>query len=264
MPTFRYWMETEVHVYGFSIAANVLLAFYPFLTVLVSLCRAVHWKAAEQAIYFALNDYFPDNFFARNLSITVPYGGSIQIVSLLLLLFTANGIFEPLEVALNKIWGVKENRTFLRNQMVSMALIFACGILAIISVGLTAINSQYIATLTAAGGPSALGGLTDVLATLGFKLAAIPVSILMLFLVYWKLPNKRIDPGRVFPAAVVVGLVLEAAKYINLLLWPWFYHKLEHEYSVFRYSAALILWSFLASMIVLAGAEWSARGRRRA
>jgi len=23
--TFHYWMETEVHVYGFSIAANVLL-----------------------------------------------------------------------------------------------------------------------------------------------------------------------------------------------------------------------------------------------
>ncbi len=26
-PTFRYWMRTEVHVYAFSVAANVLLSF---------------------------------------------------------------------------------------------------------------------------------------------------------------------------------------------------------------------------------------------
>jgi hypothetical protein len=32
-PTFRYWMQTEVHVYAFSVAANVLLSFFPFLIV---------------------------------------------------------------------------------------------------------------------------------------------------------------------------------------------------------------------------------------
>ena len=37
--TFRYWMQTEVHVYAFSIAANVLLSFFPFLIVSVTLSR---------------------------------------------------------------------------------------------------------------------------------------------------------------------------------------------------------------------------------
>ena len=40
-PTFRYWMQTEVHVYAFSVAANVLLSFYPFLIVTMSVSRRV-------------------------------------------------------------------------------------------------------------------------------------------------------------------------------------------------------------------------------
>jgi uncharacterized BrkB/YihY/UPF0761 family membrane protein len=59
-PTLRYWMETEVHVYAFSIAANVLLSFFPFLIIIVSLCRyALQWPAAENAIYLALSDFYP-------------------------------------------------------------------------------------------------------------------------------------------------------------------------------------------------------------
>jgi hypothetical protein len=35
--------------------------------------------------------------------------------------------------------------------------------------------------------------------------------------------------------------------------------KLEHEYGPFVYSVTIVLWGFIASMVVLAGAEWAAR-----
>jgi hypothetical protein len=57
-----------------------------------------------------------------------------------------------------------------------------------------------------------------------------------------------------------VGVLLEVLKYFNKLVWPWVQKKLESEYRIFQYSAALIFLGFLASMLVLAGAEWSARG----
>ena len=102
-PTFRYWMETEVHVYAFSIAANVLLSFFPFLIVCVTLSR-LHfgYQATVTAINFALHDYFPNvfsDFLGRNL-LALQQQRSPQLISVLLLMFTANGIFEPLEVAL--------------------------------------------------------------------------------------------------------------------------------------------------------------------
>src|ERR1700691_5877229 len=126
-PTFRYWMKTEVHVYAFSVAANVLLSFYPFLIVSVAVASKFFSRAtALSAIDLALNDFFPDalgSFLHNN----PPPQGKIEIVSLILLLFTANGIFEPLEVALNHGWGVHKNRSFFRNQLVSLVLFLFVG-----------------------------------------------------------------------------------------------------------------------------------------
>lgn len=257
-PTIRYWMETEVHVYGFSVAANVLLSFFPFLIVMVALCRFVlEWRGAEQAIYLALSDYFPDDFgdfLVRNLKATAYRRGPLQVASILLLLFTANGVFEPMEVALNRVWGATRNRSFFRNQLLSLGLIFACGALALFSMVLTAVNQQFLRNLLGADFP-----LMSWLGVLFFKLAAIPISILMLFLIYWILPNVSVPWRRVVPVAVAVGLLLEGLKWINLLLWPWMRAKLSAEYGPFRYSAAILLLSFLASMLVLGGAEWAAR-----
>lgn len=254
-PTFRYWMEVEAHVYGFSVAANVLLSFFPFLIVMVSLCRWVlHWEAAERSIYLSLDYMFPDEmggFLVRNLQATVWERGPAQAVSLFLLLFTANGVFEPLEVALNRIWGAASNRSYVRNQLVSLGLIFACGALAFLSFALTALNYEFFKRLP--GAPPAL------LTSLFFKAAALLVTIFILFLVYWLLPNTRISARRVVPVAILVGVVLEALKYGSFLVWPWFFVKLQREYGPFKFSAVILLWSFLAAMIVLGGAQWAAR-----
>ena len=83
--------------------------------------------------------------------------------------------------------------------------------------------------------------------------------MLILFLIYWLLPNCKIEKKRVLPIAIMVGLVLEVFKYVIVLLWPILKAKLDKEYGPFVYSVSIVLWSFLGSMIVLAGAEWAAR-----
>ena len=51
-PTARYLMQTEAHVYALAVAASVLLSFFPFCNVMLSVCRNVlHSKPAEDAIY---------------------------------------------------------------------------------------------------------------------------------------------------------------------------------------------------------------------
>jgi len=253
-PTFRYWMETEVHVYGFSIAANVLLSFFPFLIVIFSVCRSLlGWNPTVAAIDLVLNDYFPGQigeFIERNLQAAVGARRALQAVSVLLLLFTANGIFEPLEVAFNRVWGISRNRSFARNQVISLGLIFVCGALALASTVLSGLTVKQLGT----GAP-----VSRFLVMMLLKTAAIPLGMLMLFLIYWLLPNARIPARSVLPAAVVAGLALEVLKYINLLIWPLWRDKLRAEYGPFTYSVTIVLWSFLGAMIVLAGAEWAAR-----
>jgi membrane protein len=252
LPTLRYWTETEVHALAFSVAANVLLGFFPFLIVSVSISRIFFSRhTTVAAIDFALRDYFPDalgSFLSNNL----PARPVTDWVAILLLLFSSNGIFEPLEVALNKIWGIRKNRSYLHNQLVSLALIFSCGSLALLSLGITELRV----------GSSA--GLRIELWTsiLFFKLAAVPLTSLILFLIYRYLPNGRPPLHRVIAAAIGTGLLLEALKYLNLIVWPHVDARIQREYGVFRYSATILFLSFLATMLVLAGAEWAARGHR--
>ena len=256
VPTLRYWMQTEVHVYAFSIAANVLLSFFPFLIVSMSVARRFFdQKTTVAALDLIFRDSLPgalSQFLHSDAHNNLPQGRPFQLVSIILLLFTANGIFVPLEVALNHVWGIPKNRSYVRNQLVSLGLIFACGGLALLSLGVTALNQEAVA-----GGP-----VEAFIKLLFLKLAVMPLAALMLFLVYRFLPNGNPPLHRIIPAAIGVGLLLELLKYVNRFAWPPFEDKIAREYGVFRYSVTLIFVGFITSMLVLAGAEWAARGHR--
>lgn len=260
LPTLKFWLETEPHVYAISISAFALLSFFPFLIVMVSsFVYIFKWTAAVDAVFLAMKDYFPDElgtFIRLNLMATVWQRGPAQFMSLALLLLTANGIFMPLEVALNKLWRVPANRSYVKNQLISMFLIFLCGAAALLSILLTAANQQFIRDRLG------VNPLSAFFTVFFFKAAAIPLTIAALFLIYWKLPNAKLPAGVNVQASIYVGLALEALKYLYLLVWPWLIAKLAREYGPFKYSVSLILFGFCAAMLVLAGAEWAARTHR--
>src|SRR5262249_44990716 len=131
-----------------------------------------------------------------------------------------------------------------------LALIFWCGGLVLLSMMLTGANAASLSHLAFIPG-------------LFFKLAAVPMAVAVLILIYYFLPNGRVPRDRVIAAAIGVGVLLEVLKYFNKLVWPWFQKKLESEYRIFQYSVSLIFLGFLASMLVLAGAEWAARGHAK-
>jgi len=192
-------------MYAFSMAANVLLSFFPFLIVIITICRyALGWKGAEDIIFLALRDYFPDalgNFIERNLVIAVSSRRTVPVVSLLVLLYTANGIFLPLEVALNRAWGIGKDRHYIKNQFVSFLLTLACGLLVLVSSVLMVFNQQVWMRFA---GPdwqwTRLGALT------ALKVALVPVSIFLLILIYRRLPNAKVPLRPIVPVAIVVGL----------------------------------------------------------
>ena len=132
------------------------------------------------------------------------------------------------------------------NQLLSLFMILLCGSLAMGSMLLSALDPHIAAGKFA------------------YKAAAVPITILSLFLVYWILPNRRVPVGRVIPVAVFVGVGMELLKYAFLWKWHWLNQKLSNEYGdIFRYSVSVILFSMLAAFLVLAGAEWSARSQEK-
>ena len=150
-PTARYLMSADVRTYAFSVAANSILSFFPFVLVLLTITKSVlHSQAMYDVILQLLRDYLPvsQDFVIRNLNVLVEARRRAQIASLLIPLVTSTGVFLPLEVALNRVWGFTASRSYLRNLFVSFGLAFACGLLALASVALTAGHQMLLQSMT--------------------------------------------------------------------------------------------------------------------
>jgi membrane protein len=252
----RYMVKTEVHTYAFSVAANVILSLFPFIVLLLTISIQVfHSAAMKQAVFEMINAFFPSNqdFIIHNMKILVAPHKGVQIFSVVMLLISSTGVFLPLEVALNNVWGVLENRSYLHNQAVSLGLAFAVGTLAMASVALTA-GQDSVLSLIFFGHTNNI--VYSVLNGSMLRILAAIAGILIFFLIYWILPNRKVPARSVLPTAIVIGLLWEVAKYLYVLVLPRL--DLQSVYGPFQVSVGLMIWAFLSGLLVLAGAHFSA------
>ncbi len=265
-----YIVATETHTFAFSIAAQALLSFFPFVVLLLTLLRNVlHSDRLYRSLLALLTTYLPvadaahesgRRFIIANLRRIVEHHQGVQFASLIVLVLTSAGIFLPLEVALNRVWGATRNRNYLHNWMIAIGLALACGSLGLLSASLTALSETYstrlarfllhYVTLPLGGFPSLVRLVSVVLIHLG----AIPVTIAVFFLVYWILPNIRVPVRQVLGAAILAGLLWQLSLYIYILLLP--HMNFRGLYGPFAMSVSLVLWGYVSALILLAGIEW--------
>jgi membrane protein len=252
----KYMVQTEVHTYAFSVAANVILSLFPFIVMMLTISRLVlHSEVLWPVVGEVMSTFLPSNqqFIMYNMGIVAHPHKSTQIYSMVMLLISSTGVFLPLEVALNGVWGVKKNRSYLHNQAVSLGLAFAVGVLALGSVAVTAGQRQLLTWIF-------FGHINNVVFTFFeggvLRLCALVASILLFFLIYWVLPNRKVPMRAVLPTAIVIGVLWEVAKYIYVLVLP----RLDFKavYGPFYVSVGLMIWAFLSGLLLLAGAHFSA------
>jgi membrane protein len=253
--TVKYLLRTDVHTFAFSVAANSILSFFPFVVLLMTLIRRVfHSRVMYDVLVELLRDYLPagQEFVIRNLNAMVNSRHRAQILSLIILLVTSSGIFMPLEVALNRIWRFPNNRSYFGNQAISLGLAFGCGVLALLSVAMTAGNVGLLESLLSGHGT----GFVRLVGFIVMKLFAIAASIAIFFLIYWVLPNGKVPARAVLPTALIMGLLSEALKYGYILALPWL--NFAEVYGPFALSVSLMFGAFLSGLLLLAGANLSA------
>src|SRR3984885_9096156 len=252
----RYMARTEVHTYAFSVAANTILSLFPFIVLLLTVSRNVfHSRAMEGVVGDMMKNLLPvgQDFVMRNMQLLTHPHKNAQLFSLVMLLITSTGVFLPLEVALNQVWGVRQNRSYLHNQVVSLGLALAVGILAMASVASTASQQTILSWIFV--------GHTDnvVFHFISFtflRLCAGLASILLFFLIYWVLPYRKIPARAVLPTAIVIGLLWQLAKVLYIHALPWL--DFQSVYGPFYISVGLMMWAFPSGLLLLAGAHFSA------
>jgi YihY family inner membrane protein len=253
----RYLFETEVHAYAFSIAANAYLSFFPFNFILLAICRRwLHWQNAYLMVLQLLRVHLPvgADSIVRNLVAVVQGRPRLQLVSVFMLLFTSSGVFLPLEIALNKVWGFRTNRSFLKNQLMSFALALASGVLALTFIlAITPIQSAIDFLMGWIPSPSFLTLFSRAV----LEVATVPLIASIYFMIYYILPNGKVPVARVLPAAIATGILTEVGKAIYFLTLPMF--RFREVYGPFALSVTLLFWAYAGSLILLFGAHLSSR-----
>jgi membrane protein len=252
----RYLAQTEVHTYAFSVAANAILSLFPFIVMTWTIERHVFHSPAMEAVLGDMLRYFlpaHQDFVVKNMGLLAHARGRVQIISVITLLISTSGVFLPLEIALNRVWGVEKNRSYLMNAVISLGLAFSVGLLALFSIAFTTAQNRL---LTWAFLGRTQNFAFSILAHAILQLSAAIFSVGIFFLIYWILPNRKLPVAAVLPTAVVTGLLWELAKRIYVLVLPWL--DLEAAYGPFSVSVSLMIWAFLTGLILLAGAQMSA------
>ena len=260
----KYLLDSEVHTFAFSVAANAILSFIPFTVLLYTLSRSVfHSDTMKDVVTDMVNYFLPSvaskDWVAIGLEDAAAHQG-VQFFSLLMILIACTGIFLPLEVALNQAWGVTKSRNYLHNQVIAFGLAFlmmvlgmtsilvnaaARGVLTVILVHQTNIKFiDFVLHVTYQG-----TSLILLTATTGVA------SILFFFSIYWLLPNRKVPWRHVLRTSVYTGVIWLVARYIFVLLLP--HLDLRALYGPFFISVGLLFWAYISGLILFAGAQFS-------
>jgi membrane protein len=250
----QYLLDSEVHTFAFSVAANAILSFIPFIVLLYTIALSVfHSSAMADAVSQMVIYFFPSNqdFIVKNLMIEAPRHG-VQVFSLIVILISCTGIFLPLEVALNQAWGVTKSRNYLMNQLVAFGLAILMVLLGLTSVLLAAGQRQALAFL--------FFHHTDNFVYNGISyfwlaLCTGVACILFFFSIYWLLPNRKVPAKPVLRASIVTGLIWLCAKYVFVAVLP--HLDLKALYGPFYVSVGLLFWAYISGLILFAGAQFS-------
>ncbi|HEX4156143.1 MAG TPA: YihY/virulence factor BrkB family protein [Acidobacteriaceae bacterium] len=251
-----YMSRTEVHTYAFSVAAQAILSLFPFIVLLLTLSQRVfHSTKMVDVVSEMMTNFLPNNqeFVMRNMRLLVASHAKAKVVSVVMLLITTTGVFLPLEVALNSVWGVKKNRSYLRNQMVSVGLAAGVALLAMASVAFSTAQQTVLEWIFFGHTNNLLFGLVG---KAFLQIVAFVASVALFFLIYWGLPNRRVPARAVLPTAVVTGVLWTAAKYLYILVLP--HLDFRAVYGPFEVSVGLMMWAFVTGLLLLAGAYVSA------
>lgn len=261
-------LSNEIYTYASAIAFNALIALFPAAIVALTLVNQWGGPALHDEMLKAIVEFIPANktFFSEQIrGVTRNFSG-MTVVSLGILLFSAVGIFVPVELALNYVWKEPRPRHWAASQALSFLLLAILILLAIVPVYLTlqfdlalgSVLGLFRDSLVTRVVPwSAFEAVNEFFSWVVLKALALPFTVLAFALLYGILPQHKLTLEQILPAALFAGIGFEVGRQVYALCLPLL--DLREMYGAFSVSVAFITWALFASMLALMGAWLTAQ-----
>jgi membrane protein len=255
------WTEDEPFQLAASLSYYTLFSLAPLLIIVIAIAGFAFGKeAAENQIVETIQDTIGREG-AQAIQALIQNAGNkpkTGLISTLLgviaLVFGAAGVFGQLQSSLNTIWGVVPKNGlgisgFVRQRVMSFAMIMAIGFLLLVSLAVSALLSGLTQLMgTVFGGTAFWAHVIDILVSFVF--------ITALFAMMYKiLPDARIQWRDVWIGAALTSFLFAIGKFlIGLYLGS---SSVTSTYGAAGSIILVLLWVYYSSLIFFLGAEFT-------
>jgi len=252
------WLEDNAMRLSAALSLYTILSLAPLLVITLKIVSVV-WRdaqAARQQVMTQMSNLMGGQAagaIQAMLDNGSKHGNGLiaAIVRTAVLIFSATGVFAELQDSMNTIWGVKPKPNqgiwgFVRNRLLSMAMVFGIAFLLLVS--------MFITSLLTTLAKSVAGNSTWV-AYIGDLLLSFAIITLLFAAIFKFLPDVKLAWRHVWRGAALTAVLFILGKY-GLGL----YFKYATPTSAFGAAgslAAVLLWVYYSSFILFFGAEFT-------
>lgn len=251
------YAEDRVPLAAGAVAFYLTVSLIPLLLLAVSVAAFFIAPSQAQALVRGLTASLGagvgDAVRTQVLTV-VDHRGLLTGISLLVGLWSGSQVFVYVEMALNQVWNVDEDRPWWKTRGLAILMVLIAGVLLLLIIGLTAV-------LRLLGGLHLLGWQAPHISWLVAVLVAVALPTLLiaaLFAISYRYLSCRRVPWRVVLPGAVVGAVLWE---ITLQLFSWYTAHFANYNALYGSLGGLILvmlWFNYSAQLLLLGAEVSA------
>jgi membrane protein len=245
-----------------SIAFYALFSLFPLMLVLVSIASSVLVSSeARDIVLNVVDEYIPSatSLVKDNIEQVLEKRGTMGIIALIGLIWSASGVFAAIYRSVNLAWGNQKSQLFWSEKLFGIGVVFVVGLLLVATTLFGTIVSIVRDWRTAFFGwqpfsDPGSGELWGLMSTLVPPLT----SILAFIVLYRTIPRNRVRWRDVWLGGLIAGLIWEAVRQ----LFTWYLSNFAGYSLIYGSVAAIIgflLWAYLGAMILLIGAEFTAR-----
>lgn len=239
-----------------AISFYAILSVIPLFLVFVSASGFILHSSTQafEAVMNLLLKTFPTSTVAvfKILSDLIQQKTVFGLIGLAGLTWAASRIFSAVENSLNIVWKVKKGRAYWHSKFLTLLLVPITVLIMLSSLAFTALYT--------------LAKNTEI-PLIGFRLSQahwlsqlfaillpLVLGIIMFFLTYKIIPNRKIDTKAALIGALCASAMWEIAKFL-FDVYIKHYGNFQKMYGSFGTIVVMLIWIYYSSFVVLIGAE---------
>ena len=253
--TFKKARQDSANDLAAAIAFWASFSIFPLLIGILSVSsHFLESPSLQASIYEAVTESLPGSadVVKENLDAVVRHRGTMSLVAILGLFWTAGKVFGAITRAVNRALAVRRDRRPLVSKMRYFGMAILVSILILVSLALTVVLEVALE----APALSRLGLDAGMMSGFRSWITSFLLVFLVFTLIYKLTPYRRVTWDKVLPGALLAAVLFELGK-TGFVFYLERVADLKAVYGSLSSIIVLLLWLYVSALILILGAEYN-------